>query len=36
MEVTVVMPLINRNLEFKGVVASDLGTDFNKFIAPSD
>lgn len=35
-EVTLVMPLIDKKLNFKGVLASDLGTDLNKFVVKTD
>lgn len=30
------MPLLDRNLNLKGVMASDLGTDLNKFVVKTD
>lgn len=30
-EVTLVMPLIGDNLDLRGVIASDLGTDLSKY-----
>ncbi|CAD8192158.1 unnamed protein product [Paramecium octaurelia] len=35
-EVTLVMPLLDRDLKLKGVMASDLGTDLNKFVVKTD
>ena len=35
-EVTLVMPLLDKDLNFKGVMASDLGTDLNKFVVKTD
>lgn len=30
------MPLIDKHFKFKGVLASDLGTDLNKFVVKTD
>lgn len=35
-EVTLVLPLIDKFKQLKGVIASDLGTDLNKYIVRSD
>lgn len=35
-EVTLVMPLLDRDFNLKGVMASDLGTDLNKFVVKTD
>ncbi|CAD8093405.1 unnamed protein product [Paramecium primaurelia] len=35
-EVTLVMPLLDSKLNLKGVMASDLGTDLNKFVVKTD
>ena len=35
-EVTLVMPLLDHNLNLKGIMASDLGTDLNKFVVKTD